>query len=195
MKILVTGFKPFLGDKINPSEKLAIELAREYDHVEAIVLPVEFGNSFEILKTKILKLKPDYVVMIGQASGRKNICLEKVGLNWVQTENKDEAGIAPKAGKILSAVELALMSLFPVDQTFLELKRVGFPVEISFSAGAYVCNDLYFRVLNEFKELKAVFVHVPLLPEQLKADDLRPALSFEMQLEVLKQMIMVQKFI
>jgi len=192
MKILVTGFKPFLGEKINPSEKLALELAREFNHVGAVILPVEFGKSFEILREQILESNPDFVIMIGQASGRKNICLEKVGLNWVQSENKDEAGVIPKAGKILSEIELALMTEFPVDQTFFQLKKAGLPVEISFSAGAYVCNDLYFRVLNEFRSLKSIFVHVPLLPEQLKSEDASPVLEFKKQLEVMKQMILVQ---
>lgn len=192
MKILVTGFKPFLGEKINPSEKLALELSREFDHVESVILPVEFEKSFAILREKILGVNPDFVIMIGQASGRKNVCIEKVGLNWVQTENKDEAGVVPKAGKILPAIELALMTEFPVDQTFFQIKKAGLPVEISFSAGAYVCNDLYFRVLNEFRDLKSVFVHVPLLPEQLKFEDSRPSLELSKQLEVMKRMILVQ---
>jgi len=63
------------------------------------------------------------------------------------------------------------------------------PIEISFSAGAYVCNDIYFRVLNEIKNIPAVFIHVPLLPEQLKKQDVRSALSFDLQLETLSGVI------
>lgn len=188
-KILVTGFKPFLGEPINPSEKLANKLSQIFDNVESIILPVEFRRSFEILDEKINSSNPDCLVMIGQAAGRKNICLEKVGLNWVQTERADESGFIPQSGKILPNVELALMTRFPVDQTFLELKKLVHPVEISFSAGTFVCNDLYFRVLNEYKTRPSIFVHVPLLPEQLKDNDSRSSLSFEKQLEVLGAII------
>lgn len=190
MQILVTGFKPFLGEKINPSEKLASALACEFSYVESMILPVEFSKSFEFLKSEIEKSKPNYVIMLGQASGRKNICFEKVGLNWIQTEHPDEAGVTPKSGKILVDVDLALMTEFPVEQIFLKLKQAELPVEISFSAGTFVCNDLYFRTLNEFKGIKAVFVHVPLLPEQMKAEDnSKPVLEFDCQLEVLKQIV------
>lgn len=189
MKILVTGFKPFLKEKINPSEKLANQLKQVFDHVESLILPVEFENSFEILKKKIEEIKPDHVIMMGQASGRQNVCLEKIGLNWIQSEHKDEAEILPKTGRIIPDVELALMTSFPVDAIFLHLKKAQLPVEISFSAGSYVCNDLYFRVLNYFKNIKAVFVHVPLMPEQLKHEDDRPSLEFASQFEVLRSLI------
>lgn len=211
MKIIVTGFKPFLDDKINPSERLALELGSSFPEIEALILPVEFEKSFAILQDEVLEKKPGFILMIGQASGRKNICLEKVALNWVQSEHEDEAGIRPKTGRILPSTELALMTSFPVDSVFLELKKLNFPVEISFSAGTYVCNDLYFRTLNRFKNIKSIFVHVPLFPEQLKpqdssstalihrdsgpqkSQDSRPTLVYEKQLEVMKKMISLLK--
>lgn len=165
MKILVTGFKPFLGEKINPSEMLALELAQNFVEVEALILPVEFGKSFEILKKHLIENSYDYLISIGQASGRSKIGFEKVGLNWVQTEHQDESGHTPQTGKITEG-ELALMSVFPVDEMYQKLKNNRFPVEISFSAGTFVCNEFYFRVLNEFKNLKSVFVHVPLIEAQ-----------------------------
>lgn len=188
MKILVTGFKPFLGETINPSEELANKLSL-ISSVEAFILPVSFEKSFQILKNKIAMVKPDFIIMIGQAAGRTNVCLEKVALNWIQTENADESGFVPETGRIVPGGDLALMTGFPIDQVFLGLKKAGFPVEISFSAGTYVCNDLYFRVLNEYKEMYAIFVHVPLLPEQLKQEDARPFMNFERQLEVLTAIV------
>lgn len=165
MKILVTGFKPFLGEKINPSEMLALELEQNFPEVTALVLPVEFGKSFEVLKNHLQKNSYDYLISIGQASGRSKICFEKIGLNWIHAEHKDESGSRPSAGKI-SDGPLALMSSFPIDEIYIKLKAEKYPVEISFSAGTFVCNDLYFRTLNEFKNLKSVFVHVPLIEAQ-----------------------------
>ncbi|MBC7419634.1 MAG: pyroglutamyl-peptidase I [Bdellovibrio sp.] len=188
MDILVTGFKPFLGESINPSEKLANELG-SVTNVRSMILTVEFGKSFEVLKTELAKKKPDYLILIGQAGGRKNVCFEKIGLNWVQTNHADENGMTPVPGMIHAASPLALMSKFPIDEIYKKLKKQGLPVEISFSAGAFVCNDLYFRVLNEFTEIKTVFIHVPMLPEQLKTLDTRPALAYAEQALVLKSMI------
>ena len=188
MDILVTGFKPFLGEAINPSEKLAISLADFSESVRSQILPVEFGKSFEVLKAAIDLRKPDYLIMIGQASGRKNICFEKIGLNWVQTKNKDENGQQPPTGYLKQGAELAKMSIFPVDQIYQQLKTEKLPVEISFSAGVYVCNDLYYRVLSEYPNLKSVFIHVPMLPEQIK-DPAFYAMDFLSQQQVLKRIL------
>jgi len=186
MKILVTGFKPFLGEKINPSEMLANELAENFKEVSALILPVEFKSSFEVLKNHLRQHHYDYVISLGQASGRTKIGFEKIGLNWVQTENKDEAGTKPVTGPIAEA-PLAIMSQFPVDEVFLKLKEDHLPVEISFSAGTYVCNDLYFRTLNEFKSLKTVFVHVPLIESQ--AEGTKPFIPYSSSLICLSEMI------
>ena len=124
--------------------------------------------------------------MLGQASGRKNISFEKIGLNWIQSVHPDESGFTPSVGTIQNDQALALMTKFPVDEIYQKLKSQNLPVEISFSAGAYVCNDLYFKVLSEFSELKSVFIHVPLLPEQLVAGDDRPSMQLSKMIEVIE---------
>jgi pyroglutamyl-peptidase len=160
--ILVIGFKPFLGGAVNPSQILALELAETNSNVEALILPVEFGNSFEILKNHLKANKmPDYLVMIGQAAQRKKVCLEKIGLNWMQSENKDETGFLPKASALIANAPIALESIFPIEKCYLELLKSEEPVEVSFSAGTFVCNEVYFKAMYEFKNLKSIFVHVP----------------------------------
>lgn len=188
MKILISGFKPFLGQKINPSEKLALDLQNKFLEVVSIVLPVEFKQAFYILDREIQNVEPDYVIMLGQAADRKNICFEKIGLNWVQTTQPDESGSVPVMGPIEKTEPLALMTKFPVDDVFQYLKSKNEPVEISFSAGTYVCNDLYFRILNEFKTAKAVFVHVPLVKEQVDHNH-KNYLDYETQLKVLTDLV------
>jgi pyroglutamyl-peptidase len=179
MKVLISGFEPFLGESVNPSELLVHEIKKTFSDISILVLPVEFKHAFEILKKEIQLQKPDVVVMLGQASGRKNISFEKIGLNWIQTNNPDESGFVPKTGPIVMGQVLALMSKFPVDEVVQKLKHQNWPVEVSFSAGTFVCNDLYFKVLLEFNELKSVFIHVPLLFEQIKNNDDRPWVEFK----------------
>lgn len=188
MKILISGFKPFLGEKINPSQKLALDLQNQFSEVVSIILPVEFKQSFWLLEREIQNVEPDFVIMLGQAGDRKNICFEKIGLNWIQTQNADEVGIKPEAGPIEKSEALALMSTFPIEKHFDILKERNYPVEISFSAGTFVCNDLYFRVLNEFKNVKSVFIHVPLVEEQSNYYA-RPYLDYETQLQILTELV------
>lgn len=161
MKILVTGFKPFLGAKVNPSEIHSLKLADEFSEVSSLILPVEFQNSFEKLKSHISDKTYDLVILLGQASDRKLISIEKIALNWIQSEHKDEASQLPATGKILENSELALMTKLDVDPIYKILRKENHPVEISFSAGAFVCNDIYFRALESFSYLPAIFIHVP----------------------------------
>lgn len=170
---------------------LASELEQNFPEVTALVLPVEFGKSFEILKKHLQDHTYDYVIEIGQAAGRSKICFEKIGLNWVQTEHKDESGSQPQSGSIAEG-PLALMTTFPVDTVYQKLKAEQFPVEISFSAGAFVCNDLYFRTLNEFKNLKTVFVHVPLIEVQAM-ESKKPFLSYSESLLCFSELITILK--
>ncbi len=189
MNILVSGFKPFLGETLNPSEKIVTEIVGLDRTIRTLILPVEFKKSFDLLRAEITKKSPDYLLMLGQATGRKDIALEKVALNWVQTIHQDEAGKTPKTDFIKKGDPLALMTSFPVDIIFEKLKKQKFPVEISFSAGTFVCNDLYYRVLSEFPKLKAIFIHLPLVTEQLTPADVRPGLSYEQQLLTVKNIV------
>ena len=163
MKILVTGFKPFLGADTNPSEGLALRLSQSFSAVEALVLPVEFGRSFEVLQAHLAGKNYGFIILLGQAAGRMKISFEKIALNWLQTEHPDEAGRFFETGEINAGEKLALMSSFEIDRIYSLLKAENLPVEISFSAGTFVCNELYYRTLSEVKNTKAVFIHVPLV--------------------------------
>lgn len=189
VNILVTGFKPFLNEKTNPSELLSIELSKQFAEVTSLILPVEFGNSFDVLKSHLDINNYDYIVMLGQAAGRDKVSLEKIALNWIQTEYQDESGMLPATGLILEDRPLALMCSFPVDEVYVELKKLNLPVEISFSAGTFVCNDLYFRFLERFVDQKSVFIHVPLIEEQIEEGEFRPYLSLDMQKNILLSLI------
>lgn len=172
-KILITGFQPFLGADTNPSELLSLELSKSISGVDSLVLPVEFGKAFEVLNLHLQNRSYDHVLMLGLAAGRKKIGFEKIGLNWVHTEHRDEGGTLPESGPIQADSPLALMSPVNIEKYCAALKIDSHPVEISFSAGTFVCNDLYFRILSTFPKLAAVFIHVPSaqeieLPQQQK---------------------------
>lgn len=189
MKILVTGFKPFLGETLNPSEMLAQDLAQAFQQVESLVFPVEFENAFLKLKEHLSVYQYSYIILIGQASGRSKVGLEKIGLNWQQSEHADEKGFKPNTGPIAVGEELAVMTTFDTDSAFKHLKNLNKSVEISFSAGTYVCNDLYYRSLKHFHESKIIFVHVPMIKEQIKDSKNPNYLEYTETLDTLKKLI------
>lgn len=182
MKIVLTGFKPFLGDLVNPSEVICenISLDNFFSHVITQVLPVDFNQAFLELKKTVEKEKPDYVIMMGLASSRQEISLEKVALNWNESNRPDESGNFVKTSPINAAhTELAIMTSFPINdlQEYLEQKK--YPVKMSFSAGTYVCNNVYYKMLREFPNIKSLFVHVPYFEH----------VSLETQIQVIQDLV------
>lgn len=184
--ILVSGFAPFLNEKINPSELLVEKLKVNYRDLKSVILPVEFDRAYIELQKTIEQMNPKFVIMFGQAGGRANINLEKIALNWNQTKFADEAKFVPQTGRIGDG-ELALMSTFPVDDLAEFLADRRLKVETSFSAGAYVCNNLYFKVLKNNPLIQSIFVHVPYLPEQ--GETHHPKMAFGQMYETAKQIV------
>ncbi|MNS67248.1 Pyrrolidone-carboxylate peptidase [compost metagenome] len=191
-KILVTGFRPFNNEAINPSEILLSEIKEvlSSDEVDTLLLPVSYQNSFAVLMSH-LQQNSEYkaILMLGQAGGRDKISLERVALNWCES-GPDEDGHQPAVGPILANAPAAhIADFFPTVWADI-LKEVA-PTAVSSTAGTFVCNTLYFKVLNELKnKTNALFVHVPYLPEQaaLKTKP-TPSMPLADQFAVIKKLI------
>jgi pyroglutamyl-peptidase len=172
-RILVTGFKPFLGEKINPSEILLEHIKRDFavsGKVDTLVLPVSFAEAFPLLEKQIRQNRYAKIFLLGQAGDRDKVCFERVALNWVETQKPDEDGFVPPQGAINPQETPALFSQMPLTDWIEELKAQALPAKVSLSAGGYVCNYVYFKTLEKLKgqvDTQALFIHVPYLPEQL----------------------------
>ncbi len=163
-KILVTGYGPFLEHRENPSLKVATfmdELSDRCDHVE---LPVEFSKLDASLESLCLQ-NYDVIYLLGLAASRDVVTPEKVALNWCYCPGRpDNEGRTFERGEELVAdSEAALFSSFPVEElsAFLNEKKVV--SQLSFTAGTYVCNATYYKVLKACKETgqKVCFIHIP----------------------------------
>jgi pyroglutamyl-peptidase len=190
-KILVTGFKPFLHHTQNCSEILLKQLQNERRDIETLLLPVSFQNSFSEFK-KHWQAQGPYkgVLMLGQANGRKEICLERVALNWMESKVADNEGLSPSGKKIVrDAPDSYIMDFFPGN--WAEVLKEHGPTNISLSAGSYVCNNLYFQVAHELKPkaIPNLFVHLPLLHEQVQENAGAPSLDGVIQKKVLNELL------
>jgi pyroglutamyl-peptidase len=179
MKILVTGFEPFNGGTVNPSEQIVYRLAAP-EGVTLIkeILPVEFGESTVRLQELFREHQPDVVLSIGQAGGRAEICVERVAINIdnVKSSNgtkllPDNAGAMPVDEIIEADGAVAYFSTLPIWQIVKRIQEKGIPAGISNSAGTYVCNHVMYESLYQatvkYPQMKSGFIHVPFLPEQI----------------------------
>ena len=83
MKILVTGFDPFGGEKINPAIESVKKLPDEIAGAKIIKLeiPTVCHQSLKVIDEAIAKYNPDVILSIGQAGGRSEISVERIGIN------------------------------------------------------------------------------------------------------------------
>ena len=171
-KLLISGFDPFGGEKINPSfeaVKLLPDIIGEYE-LTKIELPTVFGRAAEIMSAKIEEIHPNAVICVGQAGGRKGITPEVIGINLREARIADNSGAQPQNEPVCNGAPDGIFSNLPVREMVEAIKNEGLPASLSFSAGAFVCNDLLYSLLYEFKntDIKIGFIHVPFLPEQAK---------------------------
>lgn len=191
--ILVTHFDPFGGSRINASQIVVQLLADMRGDIELMSLPTIFGDAFSRLRQRLLDGVPEALIMVGQAAGRSLITPEKVAINWKESATPDNNGVIATGEKIISASPDAYFSKLPVDRIVSKLKAEGLPVEKSFSAGAFVCNYLFYRCMD-FLTKKGInipsgFVHIPCIPEQIGPGEDRPAVEAEVSARALSRII------
>lgn len=179
MKILVTGFEPFNGGTVNPSEQIVYQLtAPEGVSLIKEILPVEFGRSGARLRELFRAHRPDTVLSIGQAGGRPEISVERVAVNLDSVKSSDgsrllpdNAGAVPVDEAIEADGAAAYFSTLPIWRLVEAIQAKGIPAGVSNSAGTYVCNHVMYEslylALNSDVQRKAGFIHVPFLPEQI----------------------------
>jgi pyroglutamyl-peptidase len=181
-KILLTGFEPFAGDALNPSEEIArhlngTELARHA--VTGALLPCVFGAALKELKHQIKLHEPVLVVCLGQAGGRTEITPERVAINIDDARIPDNAGQQPVDRPIVKNGPAAYFSTLPIKAMVQALRKRGIPAAVSQTAGTFVCNHVFYGLMHELQSWPGVrggFIHLPYLPEQTTD---KPSLPFE----------------
>ncbi len=178
MRVLISGFEPFGGRDLNPTAFL-IEALRHGEIsyppelvVESVLLPVTFQESYQKLRHTIEAFNPDVVFAFGQAAGRAAIELELRAENRIHAEVMDNNGARPTDMKISEHGAEFLPSTLPLQGIESALKDGGLPAALSRSAGTFVCNYIFYRMLEENLDTLRLcgFIHVPLLPEQVQGD-------------------------
>ena len=171
MKIIVTGFDPFGGEKINPSIE-CVKALPEIEGVELIrlELPTVFKESAKRLNEVINDVKPDAVLSVGQAGGRAGITMERIAINVDDARIPDNISQQPIDEEIQVEGEAAYFSTLPIKRIVKAIREAGIPVEVSNSAGTFVCNHIMYQALfaatKADKPFKAGFMHIPFIPEQ-----------------------------
>jgi len=150
MKVLVTGFEPFGGEKINPSWEAVKALPEELNGATLlkVQLPVSFKRVRKILPGLISGERPDTVLLTGQAGGRPNVTVERVAINVMDSTMPDNDGFKPEDEPVFEGAPDAYFATIPVKEVVKALRNAKIPAGVSNTAGTYVCNTAMFTALH-----------------------------------------------
>jgi pyroglutamyl-peptidase len=190
--VLLTGFAPFNGETVNPSWQAvaALDGAVVVGHrIIARQLPVEFGMSLAALRDAIRDTAPALVLCVGQAGGRAQLSIERIAVNIDDARIADNAGNLPVDAPVVPDGPAAYFATLPIKAILAEVRAAGIPVEISQTAGTYVCNHVFYGLMHALRDSSGVrggFIHIPYAPEQAACHPGAPSLAVEIAASALR---------
>ena len=190
-KVLLTGFEPFGTATSNPSGEIVKQISG--DNIVTAILPVAYAQSAEKLLALIAEHNPDVVISLGQAEGRTAITPEKVAINLDDARLADNEGVMRNDVKILDNGPDAYFSTLPINEIVEAIKAQGIPASVSLSAGAFLCNHVFYVAQNKFagSNVRSGFVHVPLMDSQAPEFPGLPTMPLDQMVTAVRVMLEV----
>jgi pyroglutamyl-peptidase len=191
MRILLTGFEPFGKATLNPSGEIVKQISG--DNIVTAILPVAYAQSAEKLLSLIAEHNPDVVISLGQAEGRKHISPERIAINLDDAGLADNEGVIRNDVPIIAGGPVAYESTLPIKDIVKAINDVGVPAAISLSAGAFLCNHVFYVAQDYFKgtRVRSGFVHVPLMDEQAGEFPGLPTMPLDQMVKAVRTMLEV----
>ena len=190
-KVLLTGFEPFGKATLNPSGEIVKQISG--DNIVTAILPVAYAQSAERLLALIAEHKPDVVICLGQAEGRTHISPERIAINLDDARFADNEGVIRNDVQIIAGGPVAYESTLPVKEFVKAINDAGVPAAVSLSAGAFLCNHVFYVAQDYFKgtKVRSGFVHVPLMDEQAGEFPGLPTMPLDQMVKAVRTMLEV----
>ena len=169
-RVLITGFGPFPGAPVNPTEALIRRLESEPEHLAGLgdirtaVLPVDYQAVPDVLAELGRTHSPDIAIHFGLDAKAHGFTLERRARNEIAAGKPDNAGNQADRACIVDGGE-DCSSTLPLEAIADELDRARLPWSWSDDAGGYLCNYVfYLSRSSHFAELNPAlsgFIHAP----------------------------------
>lgn len=161
MRLLLTGFRPFGGLRVNPSWEAIRHLGgarRGAVELHVAELPVSYRDAPRELCEHAGRVRPAAIVLLGVATERTCVSLERTARN-LSGAAMDEDGLA-RPGPIEPGASPSLPSALPLAEIHTALGRERLPVDWSDDAGGYLCNRVFWEARRHLAPPSG-FVHLP----------------------------------
>lgn len=175
-RVLLSGFEPFPADSTRDnSSKEAVEAYASGELPDdvalmRVVLPVEYDAAPALLAELVDRCQPDMVVGFGQ--GRSAVDVETIAYNRKDTASvaggvPDNRGVVYGGDPIVEGGPAERQTGLPVDAVLGGLEALGINAGPSTDPGRYVCNNLFYTIMDVLEDRAGItggFVHLPRIP-------------------------------
>ncbi len=196
--IVVTGFDVYGNEVDNPTGRIALELngvvIGNYV-VHGLKLPVSYASVKRTVEIVYNYYKPSIVLSLGLSPTRPIPVIERIALNYVDSKTPDVDGVVLRGKRIIENGPLALETNVNVESLVDYLVEQGIPVSISYHAGTYLCNYLYYLLLymGLQRNTKVLFIHVPRTRNEaltmLKSSRITHFMEYELLVNMVKHVL------
>lgn len=189
MKILVTAFEPFHDETVNPALEILKALPDQIleQPILKLQIPTVRFSSVQAILRVIDQQHPDVIVSLGQAGGRADITVERIGINMDDYGIEDNDHNMPTDEKIVEDGPDAYFVNLPIKDIVHRLREASIPASVSNSAGTFVCNHVTYAIrhYNEINQTGIIsgFIHVPYLDEQVISKPQMPSMPLQNMIE------------
>lgn len=202
-RVLVSGFEPFGGSTVNPSQEVVASLEGRMSMLRSAgidlhgcILPVEARRGPATLVRTVDRIRPHAVLCLGESGRASAITLERVFINLADYRIPDNAGVVLDDRPILRGAPAAYFATLPIERLREAVIAAGVPCETSLSAGAYLCNHVAYTMLHHIqsrqRRVAAGFVHLPRLPVQVRRTR-HPSMALAAMLRAVEAMLLALK--
>jgi pyroglutamyl-peptidase len=133
------------------------------------------------------------VISLGQAEGRDFIGPEQVAINLADARIADNAGVKIENQPISSSAADGYFSTLPIRSIVEAISSLGINAKVSYSAGAFICNEIFFTAQSFLQDSKVIsgFIHLPLASNQSAEFPGLPTMPIEDQVKAIRAAIQV----
>lgn len=151
-RVLVSAFLPFNHKENNYSAEVLEYLCSDKVEITKITVDVVYDECFDSVASYGLN-GYDYIIALGEARMRDTLTVEKRAKNIASCSLPDNSGEMRNERIIDESVGEYL-------ESELELEMFSPFADISYDAGKFVCNNLYFHLLK-YDNKRTLFIHIP----------------------------------
>lgn len=178
--VVVSGFEPFKSEGLNPSGEVAQQLcsnetiARIQEQAGAEIrvtpalLPLSFDQAWPTLRHVIEETSPDIIVSFGVKHSARGVNLERCAINMIDADKPDAFNVQPRKVAVAQDGPAAFWTKLPLRRILKSFSDHQIPATLSSDAGTYVCNALFYQLMDwcsHSPNTLAGFVSLPTINE------------------------------